>query len=716
MRGCLFIARRFFAQTGRAAVTLLGSLLPVMAALAGPAQPVELCFRLPAAGENPFAREIWAEVITPARATLRLPAFFLGNDRFAVRARATETGEYRLGRVTENSAAGSAPLPLAVTPENEGRQTVREVQTLPAVTGVRGRPAGFRLGNGATYTPVGANVAWARGAPPVDFYRQACAEFGRQGLNWMRVWMAHWGGTNLDWRSKEAGASPAPGSLDLQVAADWDRIVAAAEEQGVYLQLVLQHHGQYSTKVNSNWDANPWNAAHAGGFLKTPQEFFTSPRARELTLRKYRYIVARWGYSPAILAWELFNEVHWVDAMQHGGEDAVARWHDEMAAGLRGMDPYRHLVTTSTENLHSPIYAQMDYDQPHLYAADMLAAARRFAVPPAELDRPVFYGEAGDDNMGLSSDVKASGIAIVPPVWASLMGQGRLPAQPWLGAELRLAGRLGELGAVARFVQSSGLGRREGLGFFSPVVDCPVRVPFTLAGGQSWQRWPAPEFELPLDGREPLELGEIPRVFPNSAESRKEGFPGRATYHIDFPQEMTLHARVTGAGAKGAELRVAVDGRAVLEKTWTARPAATPAPGLPAVLPFTVPAGRHTLVVENPGSPDWFELAGIDFPVEIPVLAAIGRRSGDFIAVWVWHRAGVFALTPPAPVGGGLVLDAVPAGTWHVTWWDTLKGEPAGTADRVHPGGTLRLEIPPLSRHLAVWLERRETAAGGSGR
>ena len=43
---------------------------------------------------------------------------------------------------------------------------------------------------------------------------------------------------------------------------------------GIYFQLVFQHHGQWNTGANSNWDVNPWNTA-AGGFLKSPKEFFS---------------------------------------------------------------------------------------------------------------------------------------------------------------------------------------------------------------------------------------------------------------------------------------------------------------------------------------------------------------------------------------------------------------------------------------------------------
>jgi hypothetical protein len=695
--------RRFIFN--RMAWAVLTGVLSVTA-LATPPQPVELTFRPPASEDNPFARDLRAEVITPSGKSLQLPAFFLGDGLFAVRARADETGQYRLGPVMETK--GGVSTPLAITPTTRDGQSAREIQLLPQVTGFGGRPARLLLGNGQTYVPVGANVAWAESGR-VDYHLHALAEFGREGLNWMRIWMAHWTALNLDWLPPDLGKSPAPGALDLRVAADWDRIVAAAEEHGVYLQIVLQHHGQYSTSNDSNWKENPWNAANPGGFLQKPAEFFTSPVARRITELKYRYIVARWGYSPAVLSWELFNEVHWTDAFRLEHDEAVvARWHAEMAAYLRSVDPYHHLVTTSTENLHSPIYAQLDYFQPHNYASNLLAGPRAFQVPPDELDRPVFYGEMGDDHATISKAQKDSGIAIVPPVWASVMGQGRYPGQPWLGWDLLRTGRLAELGAVARFLAATGLGARDGLVPFSPTLDCAVKVPLVVEAGEAWQREAAPEITLPLDGREPVELARVPATYVGAPESIADGYPARVTYHVNFSQEATLHARVSGVDAKAREAAIAisVDGREVARKSWAAHASDSPTGGTPVEIPFSVAAGRHTIVVENPGVPGWFELSGIDFGVEIPVIAAVGRRGPDFIAVWLWHRTGVFALVPPAAVGGTLKIDDVPAGVWRVTWWDTLKGVPAAASVVTHAGGRLEIPVPPIDRQAAVVLTR----------
>lgn len=694
---------RFFSLRRALAAVALG-LVFVGRAVAAPA--VEFQFEPPAGKENPFQRDLWAEVTTPSGAVLHLPAYFVGGKRYAVRARATETGEYRLGAVTEQKAGAAQSVALETKRVDGGVRKVTATEQLPQVMKSSGRPAQLRLADGRPYTPVGTNLAWAPGGG-TKYYERAFPLFHQQGLNWMRVWMAHWSGMNLDWFPTEKGASPPIGTLDSQVAERWDEMVAMADENGVYLQLVLQHHGQYSTTVNPNWPQNPWNAAHAGGFLKTPSAFFTDAKARELTRWKYRYIIARWGYSPAIVAWELFNEVHWVDALKLDHNDAaVAAWHTEMAQEIRRLDPYHHLVTTSTEDLFSPIYAAMDYFQPHLYPADVIAGSRTFMRAPSELDRPVFYGEMGDDHLALTPEQKKSGVSIVPSMWASLMGQGRLPAQPWLGADLIEQSRLGELGAVARFVAGSQIDRQANLAPFSAVIESENRQPLVIEGVQRWQRRAAPELDLPLDGRRPVELADVPQVYTGTPSSRAAGYVDHATFHLDAPRDLEAGAIVSGMAERGAVIRISIDGRAAAEKSWATTAPDAPSATHPAEVPFRISAGKHTLVVENPGGADWFELSRLTFDLDVPVLAAIGQRSEDFIALWIWHQANVYSLGATPPANGSVMIESVPAGRWQIVWWDSFKGEAASPIVVDHAGGMLKLSTPPISRHAAVVLTR----------
>jgi hypothetical protein len=667
---------------------------------------------------------LWAEIATPSGRILRAPAYFLGGDNFAVRARADEAGEYRLGKITETSEA-AGPVALAVEPAGPRRIHISptERETRLAIGRAVGLPPRLVRSDGATYTPFGASLAWAPVRDRVAWYRRAFGEFSAAGLNWTRVWMAHWGGLNLDWLTPAMGRSPPPGELDLRVAADWDDIVSAAEKNGVYLQVVLQHHGQYSSDVNSNWPENPWNAANPGGFLRTPSEFFTSPRAVALTKRKYRYIVARWGYSPTVLAWELFNEVHWVDALRRDHDvAAVAHWHDEMAAYIRSIDPYRHLVTTSVDDVRSPIYAAMDYLQPHLYAVNMLAALRRFDVPPESLDRPIFYGEMGNDHMALTPEQKAAGVEFAPLAWAGAMGAGRYPAQLWEGATLLAHHQLGELAAVARFLAATKLDERDGLSPVAAAVESEVTVPFRLMPGVAWKRQTPPEITVAVDGRALSAYASIPQFFVGSPQSVAEGYPDRLTLQIDYPHSATVRVNLAGAGPRGAAIRALLDGREIAHHSWPATAAASkpteaaPASASkrhPAELQFSVAPGSHEIVLQNTGGADGFEFASIDLGLETSALAAVGRRSADFIALWVWQRDAIFALTPPAPVTGRLILPDVAAGTWRITWWDTTAGTPSAAIAIRHPGGALEVSSPPIGRSAAVTLIRKPASPAG---
>lgn len=225
-------------------------------------------------------------------------------------------------------------------------------------------------------------------------------------------------------------------------------------------------------------------------------------------------------------------------------------------------------------------------------------------------------------------------------------------------------------------------------------------MPHVVVAAQVWQRRPAPTIAVPADGRETLAAADVPRQLVFDAARRAEGFPDRATFQLDFPEATTVRARVGAVGAPGGALRFTVDDHVVAEPSWAADAA------FPAEVAFPVPAGPRTLVVANVAGPDWVQLDQLDFGRDTSALAAIGRRDDAFLALWVWRRDGVFAVEAPAPATGTLVLDDVPAGTWQVTWWDTLAGTPAAPVAVEHGGGPLRLPTPPIARHAAVVLTR----------
>jgi hypothetical protein len=684
----------------RALSFALALLLPLFAC----AVPVEFSFKLKRIDGNPFARQIWAEVVQPDGHTVLLPAFVSATDTWSVRARATALGTYQLGAVKETEAEG-----LVVREAKKlgpGKRTVKRTADPRGAIGIDPRdPRRFAFADGTPFVPLGGNLAWPVG-PRDHYFAGAFAKFQMTGLNWTRIWMCHWGGTNLDWLPDDLAPSPPLGTLHLRVATFWDSIVESAEEHDIHFQLVLQHHGQWSTGANANWQFNPWNVAN-GGFLSSPKQFFSDPKARELTKLKYRYIVARWGYSTAIMAWELFNEVMWTDARAGTPADnaAVAAWHAEMADYVRTLDPYHHLVTTSDDDLDHPLYAKMDFLQPHLYATNLLPSVRHFDLAPSSLDRPIFYGEVGEDNVPrLTDEQKRDAFFGLPTLWSGLMGDGTIPAQLWYTEELIFHGNLPQYATLARFFRANGLDRRTDLTAFSAVVESTEQMPLVIQPALNWHRCPAATITVPLDGREPSALALVPRHFVNAAPAAGQRFPGRLTLQLDYPRAAEAKLRIASTGAAGASLRLLLDGATLTERSW---PATTDGKPLVKPVAFTLPvaAGHHTLVIENPRGEDWFEFAGLDTGLTVSPLAAVGRRAPDRVCLWLWHRDGIYTKTGAAPVAGTLVLDALPAGSWRLVWWDLAKGEPAPAGEIAHAGGTLRLPTPPIGRHAAVSLE-----------
>src|SRR5262249_10303892 len=114
-----------------------------------------------------------------------------------------------------------------------------------------------------------------------------------------------------------------PGTYDQVASAKLDTIMNLAEQYGVGLQLVLLWHQAISLyngppvlipqrpprpDTSADWHKNPYNV-ETGGPLNGPGRFFFAATAKALFQRRLNYIVARWGYSPSVFAWEIIDEI-----------------------------------------------------------------------------------------------------------------------------------------------------------------------------------------------------------------------------------------------------------------------------------------------------------------------------------------------------------------------------------------------------------------------
>lgn len=637
---------------------------------------VEIRFHLPDVPGNPFDysdNDVIATIRQPDGKEAPLPAFFDGGSTWRVRFTPSQTGEHKVAGITRNGQP--------VQPQRLSRSafTVKEPRGPGFVRRDPNDHARFITDDGKAYYPIGHNTAWdADGLVTVE---SALNRMGEAGENWSRIWMCHWDGKNLDWVQEKKIPL---GRLSLEVARRWDSVVRAAERNDIRFQMVLQHHGPYSAETDSNWLEHPWNKAN-GGFLAKPEEFFTSERAIALTKAKFRYIIARWGYSPSIMAWELFNEVQWTNAARLNPK-TTARWHDEMADFVRKQDPYRHLVTSSMGVYPELLGDRLDYWQPHIYTADPISIASR--LNGQKFDRPVFLGEVGPKGRFQADD--ASFMRDV--LWASLMSEAAGAAQNWAWPVVHAQKLYGMYRSATGFVSWCGLAEKRGLKSITVEVETSERGPLTFGPGGEWEAAKETAYAVPPSGNMAAR-GWLPRYL--QGDGNRHLFP-YADFDVTFDQPGTFSLRIAEVSAAGARVVISLDGKPAAVRSF---PRSAEDRKEEATIDLPVPAGQHVIRMENTGG-GWLTYRSVTLNPYGYRLGAVGKGTRDFAVCWVHNRAD-------SATEGTLILHDMDPGRYRVRWWDTKKGEP-GREDfvTVESDGTLKAQTPSIERDAAVWMAR----------
>jgi mannan endo-1,4-beta-mannosidase len=286
--------------------------------------------------------------------------------------------------------------------------------TLPRIRRHAGSPY-FATEHGAAWTPIGHNdaVTWPELMPL--FRRRDLPAVERHlvwlkdhGVTCIRLMLEYCHGEHR-YIERPAGRF-APNMVQL-----WDDLFALLERVGLYVLL---------TPVDTffmwiRWRHHPWNVAN-GGPCAQRTSWLTCPDTRAAIKGRLAFASDRWGGSPALFAWDLWNEIH----PAHGGDDPatagpfitdVGGWLRAREVATRG---YANLQTVSVfgpelithPELRDTIFRHpaLDFANTHLYekgtidaprdtVAPALAVARlmRVAVEDAGPDRPVFDSEHG---------------------------------------------------------------------------------------------------------------------------------------------------------------------------------------------------------------------------------------------------------------------------------------------------------------------------------
>ncbi len=339
-----------------------------------------------------------------------------GQPAWKIRFSPTEQGKwsYMVEVVTPAGKASSLAASFEVAPSaNPGFLRVSPLD-----------PSYLDFTNGTPYFAIGQNVGWYGKGGTTD-YERWFKKMGNSGANFARVWMASWA-MGIEWKDTPLGDY----TNRLDRAWQLDRVFDLAEQDNIYILLSLLNHGAYNVKTDPEWKDNPYNMAQ-GGPLAQPEEFATNQEARDLFKRRLRYIVARWGYSSHLLAWEWWNEVDWTPL---ANPTLLKPWIQEMTAALKGWNPYPHLVTTSYgKGYDDTIYKMPEIDlvQRHQYATNDPVTTFPSAMKDLrDFGKPAIYGEFG--GMGAdTTSIDKYGVHLGNGEWASIMTKAFGTSMPW---------------------------------------------------------------------------------------------------------------------------------------------------------------------------------------------------------------------------------------------------------------------------------------------
>jgi len=208
-------------------------------------------------------------------------------------------------------------------------------------------PRFFEFSNGESFIPVSSGRQWwlCCGKRYFD-YENTFTEFGKNGINFTRIWDQNDGyGLTVEGHFDQykypddfnpenridLNTIPKGTQFNQRGNYEEDKIIESAERNGVYIQLT-SHSDPYWI-----WDGS----SHEGSWNPNPQKF-DSYRHVAYWKRNFRYRVARWGYSPNVMAWETWNE--------HGHvipNTEVYNFYSKYSQYQQLIDPYKKLRTTS---------------------------------------------------------------------------------------------------------------------------------------------------------------------------------------------------------------------------------------------------------------------------------------------------------------------------------------------------------------------------------
>ena len=201
----------------------------------------------------------------------------------------------------------------------------------------------FSDADGKTFVPVGCNICFPRMyVAGSSGARAECEEkffgwlrkFAANGGNFSRLWLGH---SFFEIMPERAG------EYDPAAEATLKRTVKLCEELGIRLKFTLESFRSVhpAGKEGNGMYASFFNRPLYAPYAKNMRDFLHSEECARIYLGKAKRLKALgFGDSPAVVCWELWNEINSIGPWRGN----VGPWSDRMLAELRAMFPRQMTV------------------------------------------------------------------------------------------------------------------------------------------------------------------------------------------------------------------------------------------------------------------------------------------------------------------------------------------------------------------------------------
>ncbi len=675
--------------------------------------------------ENPFDQEevnVTAIFNTPNGAIIRIPAFYyqefnrslvgdeekltpIGKPYWKVRFTPREIGEYKFHAMLEDEGQIIETDRITFNcSSSDNRGFVR----------ISNRDQRFfQFDDDSSFFFIGHDVCWFGSKGTYD-YDTWFSSMNLNGEKITRIWMAPWA-FGIEWKRL--------GYYDMAEAWRLDYVLEEAREKDIYVLLCLMNHGQLqSGGLTGQFNDNPYNAAR-GGPLARPEDFWRDETAKELFKRRLRYIVSRWGYSTQVLAWELWNEVELTDNYNF---EQVADWHNLMAQYLLQIDPYRHLVTTSSDP-HFGNLDSMDLLTVHRYGpAGFLDIGGAIHSMISELlqsyEKPVLVSEFGADWRWFDDPYTTKdkeGVQIHNGIWSSVHSGSASSAMLWWWDNyIHPFDLYYHFKALSKYLEGIQPDRS---GFESlkvklvPPEEISVRdlCDITVYPSLGWARPEANLFEVDLFGHI-TNLSQLSGFVHGGYHPELRNNP---TFIVEFPYSGEAVIHVNSVANSGAVLRVYIDGLQVNSTSLPDKDGknADSVNEYNMDVRVLVPLGKHEIKIDNSGN-DWFTYDYIKFTnavLKVSKARVIGLGNETFAMAWIqnkdhtwWNVVNKVPVEPLRQIS--MELEGFQSGEYVVEWWNTYSGEIANQETVRVTDGKIPLSVGNLENDIAVKLYIRK--------